>query len=81
MSEAGINKETEKFTPENRELVNKLALEIMEPALQKALKEAEGKGSYIEIMSALANAYGGLLIDLLEITRGNFRLPKQHYLF
>ena len=65
MSDADINKETEKLVPENRELVNKLALEIMEPALQKALKEAEGKGSYIEIMSALANAYGGLLIDLL----------------
>ena len=29
------------------------------------LKSAEGKASPIEIMSALANAYGGLLIDLL----------------
>jgi hypothetical protein len=51
--------------PENKELVNKLAREIMEPALQKALKEARDKASPVEIMSALANAYGGFLVDLL----------------
>jgi len=50
---------------ENRELVNKLAIEVMEPALQAAMREANGKGSPIEIMSALANAYGALLIELL----------------
>ena len=51
--------------PENKELVNQLALEIMEPALQKAIKEAREKASPIEIMSALANAYGGFLVEML----------------
>jgi hypothetical protein len=65
MSDTSLDSGKEKLAPENRELVNQLALEIMEPALQKAMKSAEGKASPIEIMSALANAYGGLLIDLL----------------
>jgi hypothetical protein len=65
MSDTSLDSGKEKLVPENRELVNQLALEIMEPALQKAMKSAEGKASPIEIMSALANAYGGLLIDLL----------------
>ena len=51
--------------PENKELVNQLALEIMEPALQKAIKEAREKATPIEIMSALANAYGGFLVEML----------------
>jgi hypothetical protein len=51
--------------PENTELVNQLATDIMEPALQSALKSAEGKATSIELMSALANAYGSLLVDLL----------------
>ena len=50
---------------ENQELVNKLAVEIMEPAIQKAIKDARGLGSPMEIMSALANAYGGFLVESL----------------
>ena len=34
---------TDKLKPlENQELVNKLAIEIMEPAIQKAIKDASG---------------------------------------
>ena len=33
---------TDKLKPENQELVNKLAIEIMEPAIQKAIKDARG---------------------------------------
>ena len=42
-----------------------MATEIIEPALQKALGEAKERGSPQEILSALANCYSGLLIDLL----------------
>ena len=42
-----------------------LATEIIEPALQKALGQAREQGSPQEILSALANCYAGLLIDLL----------------
>ena len=56
---------TDKLKPENQELVNKLAIEIMEPAIQKAIKDARGVGTPMEIMSALANAYGGFLVELL----------------
>ena len=51
--------------PENSEIVNQIAIEIMEPAIQKAIKDARGKGSPMEIMSALANAYAGFLVELL----------------
>tara|TARA_Y100000766_G_C18864761_1_gene585139 strand:+ start:115 stop:429 length:315 start_codon:yes stop_codon:yes gene_type:complete len=51
--------------PENSERVTKLAIEVMEPALRDALRQADGKAPAIEIMSALANAYGGLLVDFL----------------
>lgn len=51
--------------PEDTERVNRLAVEIMEPALRAALRQADGQAPSIEIMSALANAYGGLLVDFL----------------
>ena len=65
MSDKSSAMDTNASLSENRELVNKLALEVMEPALQAAMREANGKGSPIEIMSALANAYGALLMELL----------------
>ena len=37
----------------------------MEPAIQKAIKDAWGLAILMEIMSALANAYGGFLVELL----------------
>ena len=49
----------------NKEKVQKIATQIIEPALQKALAEARKEGSGPEVMSALANCYGGLLVDLL----------------
>ena len=42
-----------------------IATEIIEPALQQALGEAKEQGSPQEILSALANCYAGLLMDLL----------------
>ena len=53
---------TGKMETENKEIVNKIAIEIIEPALQKALKEAREIGSAQEAVSALANCYGGLLL-------------------
>ena len=56
---------TTTLPPEDKERVNRIAIEIMEPALQKAVAESKDKAPPIEIMSALANAYGGMLVDLL----------------
>jgi len=50
---------------ENAETVQLIATEIIEPALQAALSKAKDLGSSQEIVSALANCYGGLLVDLL----------------
>lgn len=50
---------------ENKEIVQQVATEIIEPALQRALGEARKKGSAQEVVSALANCYGGILVDLL----------------
>ncbi len=65
MSDNSSATDTNASLSEDRELVNKLALEVMEPALQAAMREANGKGSPIERMSALGNAYGALLMELL----------------
>ena len=45
--------------------VQKIATEIIEPALRKALAEARKDGSAQEVVNALANCYGGLLVDLM----------------
>ena len=50
---------------ENKETVQLVATTIIEPALQKALGEAHEKASAQEVISALANCYGGLLVDLM----------------
>jgi hypothetical protein len=50
---------------ENEETVQLIATKIIEPALQTALAKAKSEGSTQEIISALANCYGGLLVDLL----------------
>ena len=50
---------------EDPEVVGRIATEIIEPALQKALAEARKDGSPQEVISALANCYGGLLVDLM----------------
>ncbi len=56
---------TELKVKENAETVQLIATEVMEPALQAALAKAKDLGSSQEIVSALANCYGGLLVDLL----------------
>ena len=50
---------------ENKETVLHVATNIIEPALQKALGEAREQASAQEVVSALANCYGGLLVDLM----------------
>ena len=50
---------------ENKETVMHVATNIIEPALQKALGEAREQVSAQEVVSALANCYGGLLVDLM----------------
>ena len=50
---------------EDPETVIRIAQEIIEPALQEALKKAQQEASSAEILSALANSYGGLLVDLM----------------
>lgn len=50
---------------EDPETVIRVAQTIIEPALQEALKAAQKEASSAEILSALANSYGGLLVDLM----------------
>ncbi len=50
---------------EDQQTVQRVAEEIIEPALQKALAEARKIASAQESLSALANCYGGLLVDLM----------------
>lgn len=50
---------------EDPETVIRVAQNIIEPALQEALKKAQQEASSAEILSALANSYGGLLVDLM----------------
>ena len=50
---------------ENKEVVQQIAVEIIEPALQKALGEARKSVSAQEVVSALANCYGGILVDTM----------------
>ena len=52
---------------EDKEKVQQIAVEIMEPALQKALSQARATASPQEALSALANCYGGLLVDTLGV--------------
>ena len=57
--------ETNDLEVEDKEIVQRVAEEIIEPALQKALAEARKTASAQESLSALANCYGGLLVDLM----------------
>ncbi len=50
---------------EDKEKVQRIAADIIEPAMQNALAEARKMGTAQEVVSALANCYGGLLVDLL----------------
>jgi hypothetical protein len=50
---------------EDPETVLRVAKNIIEPALQEALKKARDEATNAEILSALANSYGGLLVDLM----------------
>ena len=61
------NEENQEVTksPENKEAVLHVATKIIEPALQKALAEARKEATDQEVVSALANCYAGLLVDLL----------------
>ena len=51
---------------EDKERAMRIATDIIEPALQNALGKArEENAPSAEILHALANCYGGLLVDLL----------------
>ena len=65
MSVIGEETNSKEKQVENKEVVQRLATAIIEPALQKALSEASKEGSAQEVVSALANCYGGLLVDLM----------------
>ena len=66
---------------ENKETVLHVAANIIEPALQKALGEAREQANAQEIISALANCYGGLLVDLMGDTLSYCRLQYQSSLY
>ena len=65
MSNEGGSERDEAKVPENKEVIERVAQEIIEPALQKALAEALKTATPQETVSALANCYGGLLVDLI----------------
>jgi hypothetical protein len=51
---------------EDKERAMRIATDIIEPALQEALGKARKENApSSEILHALANCYGGLLVDLL----------------
>lgn len=50
---------------EDKETVQSIAREIIEPGLRKILAEARKKGSAEEVVTALANTYVGILVDVL----------------
>ena len=50
---------------EDKEIVMRIASDIIEPALQKALAEARNEASAQEVLSALANCYAGILVDTM----------------
>lgn len=50
---------------ENAGKINRIASDIIEPALKNVLAEARKEGSAEEVMSALANSYAGLLVDTM----------------
>ena len=61
-----IKKEdTDNISAETKETVRRIASEIIEPAMQEAVSKARKEGSAQEVLSALANCYGGLLVDTL----------------
>ena len=51
--------------PENKETVGRVAIEIIEPAIKEALAKARKEATAQEVLSALANCYGGLLVDTM----------------
>ena len=59
------NQESNDPEVEDQQVVQRVAEEIIEPALQKALAEARKTATAQESMSALATCYGGLLVDLM----------------
>jgi hypothetical protein len=60
-----VEKNQQSGMAENEETVQSIATKIIEPALQKALSDAREAGSAQEVVSALANCYGGLLVDMM----------------
>ena len=65
MSKEVVAEPSEAKKEENKEVIERIALEIIEPALQKAMAEALKTATPQETVSALANCYGGLLVDLV----------------
>jgi hypothetical protein len=59
------NQESNDPEVEDQQVVQRVAEEIIEPALQKALAEARKTATAEESLSALATCYGGLLVDLM----------------
>ena len=77
MEKEGNSPENEAIATENRETVMRLATKIIEPALQTALAEAKEEGTPQEVISALANCYVGLLVDLVG-RKGASTLLQNH---
>ena len=67
----------EAVKPESQEKVLHLATQIIEPALQKALAEASAEATPQEVVSALANCYANLLVDLVG-RKGAAALLQNH---
>ena len=77
MQNGETNKGNVEIAKENKEVVHRVATEIIEPALQKALSKARKEATPQEVVSALANCYGGLLVDLVG-RKGAASLLQSH---
>ncbi len=52
--------------PENKERVNQIAQDIIAPSLAEAVKEAQMKAPVNEVLSALVNTYGAVLLEMID---------------
>lgn len=50
---------------EDKERVNRLAREIIAPGIRQAVEAAESEAPINEVLSALVNAYGAVLIHMV----------------
>jgi hypothetical protein len=52
--------------PEDKERVNQIARDIIAPGLHKVVQEAQSQAPIHEVLSAMVNAYGAVLLEMID---------------